>query len=286
MSENDRDVWPTLPLREVAAQMCLGKMLDKEKNLGTLQPYLRNVNVRWFSFDLTDLKEMRFQPDEETKFGLKSGDLVICEGGEPGRAAVWNGHTDNARIQKALHRVRFAHDVYDPFFAMFYLYFGTVTNRFAQHYTGTTIKHLTGKALAQIKFPVPPVNEQRRIVAKLEEPFSDLDAGVAALERAQANLKRYRAAVLKAAVEGRLSERGDDTIGMQLDSLRPIGDAIESMEQGWSPKCERHSSNDDNEWAVIKTTAVQHLTTMSPKTRFCPRDLSRVLHSKFSRTIS
>ena len=89
---------------------------------------------------------------------------------------------------------------------MYYLYYATITNRLATHYTGTTIKHLTGAALSTVQFPVPSFNEQLRIVAKIEELFSDLDAGVAALQRAKANLKRYRAAVLKAAVEGKLTE--------------------------------------------------------------------------------
>lgn len=207
---NAEHPWPTLPLRTLAAEMCLGKMLDKNKNRGTLQPYLRNVNVRWFTFDLSDLKEMRFEEGEAARFGLRDGDLVICEGGEPGRAAVWRGQTEEARIQKALHRVRFRPDEYDPCFAMYFLYYGTKTDRFTAYYTGTTIKHLTGESLSQIPFPLPPLNEQRQVVAKIEELFSDLDAGVAALERAKANLKRYRAAVLKAAVEGRLTAEWRD----------------------------------------------------------------------------
>jgi len=206
MSDDTEYPWPTLPLGRLASEMCLGKMLDKHKNRGTLQPYLRNVNVRWFTFDLSDLKEMRFEDEETARFELHASDLVICEGGEPGRAAVWKGQTENAKIQKALHRVRFRSDEYDPSFAMYFIYYGTITNRFAQFYTGTTIKHLTGAALSQVEFPIPSVNEQRRIVAKIEELFSNLDAGVAALKRAKANLKRYRAAVLKAAVEGKLTE--------------------------------------------------------------------------------
>ena len=83
MSENGAP-WPSIPLGDIASEMCLGKMLDKQKNRGSLKPYLRNVNVRWFSFDLSDLKEMRFEPGEEARYGLKSGDLIICEGGEPG----------------------------------------------------------------------------------------------------------------------------------------------------------------------------------------------------------
>jgi len=197
--------WSWVRLKELASEMCLGKMLDKKKNQGTLKPYLRNVNVRWSSFDLTDLKEMRFKPGEGERYGLLPGDLVICEGGEPGRAAVWAGQSEDARIQKALHRVRFDPAVYLPHFAMYYLYFATSTDQLASYYTGTTIKHLTGKSLAEVPFPHCPPAEQRRIVAKIEELFSDLDAGVAALERAKANLKRYRAAVLKAAVEGKLT---------------------------------------------------------------------------------
>ncbi len=222
--------WPVLPLGTLASELCLGKMLDKQKNRGTLQPYLRNVNVRWFSFDSNDLKEMRFEEGEATRYGLQPGDLVICEGGEPGRAAVWKGQSEHAKIQEALHRVRFRSDEYDPSFAMYYLYFGTITHRFAPYYTGTTIKHLTGAALSQIFFPIPPLNEQRRIVQKIEELFSKLDAGVAALERVKAGLKRYRAAVLKAAVEGKLTaewrahhpakETGAQLLGRILDERR------------------------------------------------------------------
>ncbi len=197
--------WPTLPLRTIASEMCLGTMLDKLKNRGTPQPYLRNINVRWFSFNLSDMKEMCFEEAEQTRFGLEVGDLVICEGGEPGRAAVWKGQAKRAKIQKALHRVRFRPDEYDPTFAMYFIYYGTITNQFADYYTGTTIKHLTAESLSQVQFPIPPANEQLRIVAKIEELFSDFDAGVAALQRVQAKLKRYRAAVLKAAVEGKLT---------------------------------------------------------------------------------
>src|SRR5205807_1800887 len=114
----------------LASEMCLGKMLDKQKNRGTLQPYLRNVNVRWFTFALSDLKEMRFEDDEQARYELRSGDLVVCEGGEPGRAAVWRGQTDNAKIQKALHRIRFHPNEYDPAFGMYFLCYGTLADSF------------------------------------------------------------------------------------------------------------------------------------------------------------
>ena len=84
----------------------LGKMLDKEKNTGINRKYLRNINVRWFSFDLSDLLEMRIEDEEVDKYSIRYGDLVICEGGEPGRCAVWEKE-DTIFYQKALHRVRF-----------------------------------------------------------------------------------------------------------------------------------------------------------------------------------
>src|SRR5262245_59632400 len=123
--------WAWATLGTIASEMCLGKMLDKEKNRGELQPYLRNVNVRWFTFDLADLKEMRFEDGEAERYQLKSGDLVVCEGGEPGRAAIWKDQAGSIKIQKALHRIRFDPAEYDPSFAMYYLYYGTITDRFA-----------------------------------------------------------------------------------------------------------------------------------------------------------
>lgn len=88
------------------AKHSLGKMLDKAKNKGELQPYLRNINVRWFSFNLFDLLKMPFTAEESSKYTAIKGDVLICEGGYPGRAAIWN---DDYPIyfQKALHRVRF-----------------------------------------------------------------------------------------------------------------------------------------------------------------------------------
>ena len=73
----------------------LGKMLDKSKNTGTPRRYLRNLNVRWFDFDLSDILKMRFEDSELSEFEIRPGDVLICEGGEPGRAAVWDGRESN-----------------------------------------------------------------------------------------------------------------------------------------------------------------------------------------------
>ena len=97
-----------LPLRDIAAEMCLGKMLDKAKNRGTPQPYLRNVNVRWFSFNLDDMKEMAvFEDGEEVRFGLEPGDLVICEGGAAGSRCGVEWTNEGRKDSESPYRVDF-----------------------------------------------------------------------------------------------------------------------------------------------------------------------------------
>jgi type I restriction enzyme S subunit len=82
--------WRLVTLAEVADAR-LGKMLDAQKNRGVPFPYVRNPNIKWFDVDLNDLYEMRFEEDELEKFSIKEGDVLVCEGGEAGRAAVWKG---------------------------------------------------------------------------------------------------------------------------------------------------------------------------------------------------
>src|SRR5690606_15111197 len=82
-----------------------GKMLDKAKNTGELRPYLRNTNVQWWHIDLTDIKQMAISEEEKSEFIVTYGDLLICEGGEPGRCAIWT-ESEEMYFQKALHRAR------------------------------------------------------------------------------------------------------------------------------------------------------------------------------------
>jgi type I restriction enzyme, S subunit len=150
------------------AEARLGKMLDRAKNRGAPRRYLRNVNVRWFDFDMSDLLEMRFEESELPEFALRSGDVLICEGGEPGRAAVWDERESDIYFQKAIHRVRFL-PVVDSAYFVNALRASADDGRLAGYFTGTGIKHFTGKGLDAYVFPLPPIAEQRRIVAKVDD---------------------------------------------------------------------------------------------------------------------
>ena len=162
--------WRIVRFADVAESR-LGKMLDKQKNKGTMQPYLRNPNVQWFNVDTSDLEEMPFEDDEDEKYGLREGDVVICEGGEAGRAAIWDGSVPRMKIQKAIHRVRTSDELFNRYL-VYQLQKDYHNGRLADYYTGTTIKHLTGRDLAEYRFPLPPLPEQKRIAGILDKADS------------------------------------------------------------------------------------------------------------------
>lgn len=160
--------WRWVRVSDVA-EARLGKMLDKAKNTGVRYPYLRNTNVHWFDVRLDDIKTIALEDREVDEYRLVDGDVLICEGGHGiGRTAVWRGTTPNMVFQKALHRVRAGEGLDPDFFShCCFVYFDAGVMQ--TYFTGVGIPHFTGKALAQLVFPLPPIAEQRRIVAKVRE---------------------------------------------------------------------------------------------------------------------
>jgi len=179
--------WQRKKVREIA-QHSLGKMLDRAKNKGQPLPYLRNTNVRWFEFDLSELLEMRFLPVETAKYTAIRGDLLICEGGYPGRAAIWDQDYP-IHFQKALHRVRFNQPQHTKWF-LYYLHALDLAGTLRKHFSGTGIQHFTGEALAEFEMPLAPLPELERIVGIIDEAF---DRIATAKANAEKNLKNARA---------------------------------------------------------------------------------------------
>ena len=163
--------WEHYALGEVA-DLCLGKMLDQNKNRGVPTPYLANVNVRWGEFVLDDLRVMRFEEHERDRYGLKYGDIVMCEGGEPGRCAIWKEQVPGMMIQKALHRIRPKAGLEHRFLYYSFRNIGLLRG-FDQYFTGATIKHLPGEQLAKVEVHIPPLPIQRRIAGILST-YDDL----------------------------------------------------------------------------------------------------------------
>lgn len=172
------------------AQTSLGKMLDKKQATGKHPtPYLRNINVRWGSFDLSDVASMDIRPQELDRVLAQPGDVIACEGGEPGRAAVWRS-SEPIALQKALHRIR-PTAALDPSYLARYLQHAAVSRLLEPLFTGTTIKHLPQEKLRQVPIPLPPRAEQERIVAAIDEHLSHLDAAEASLSTVLDRLGRF-----------------------------------------------------------------------------------------------
>jgi type I restriction enzyme S subunit len=157
---NDKG-WPAAWFGEIAESR-LGKMLDAKQQTGEhRRPYLRNLNVQWARFDLSSVLEMDFPPEQRNEFLLRQGDLLICEGGEVGRSAIWDEQIPECYFQKALHRVRPHTNKCVAEYLLYLLWALARRGGLIDLNSKATIPHLTGVQLAALQIPLPPVNLQR-----------------------------------------------------------------------------------------------------------------------------
>lgn len=148
--------------------MQLGKMSSAIAREGPYQKaYLKNNNVLWGEFDFAELSAMSFNEVEQEKFSLQKGDLLVCEGGEIGRAAVWKEQYPGLYYQKALHRLRAKSNDHLTEFMMHYLRYCAMRGILKSIATGTTLLHLPEEQLAALKLPFPSQEEQKEIVEVL-----------------------------------------------------------------------------------------------------------------------
>ena len=149
---------------------CTGKALNASNLKGALMTYITTSNLYWNRFELDNLKRMRFTDEEIEKCTATFGDLLVCEGGDIGRAAIWNYPYD-IRIQNHIHKLRAYKQLCTKFF-FWVFYFYKATGRIGGK--GIGIQGLSSKALDNILIPLPPLKEQQRIVAQIEKLFEQL----------------------------------------------------------------------------------------------------------------
>jgi type I restriction enzyme S subunit len=161
-----REAWVTKPLGEVF-EVQLGKMLSK-KSTGGLnpKPYLANFNVQWGRIDISELKQMDFNAREIDKFRLKKGDILVCEGGEIGRSAIWNEEVEECYYQKALHRLRpiNSEEILPDFMLIYMDFMFNVSGDFSSQIMATTIAHIPREKLIKLPVSFPCVREQLEII--------------------------------------------------------------------------------------------------------------------------
>ena len=150
----------------------LGKTMNKASDKGSKVPYLCSINVYWDKVDLSNVKVAPFSIAEKEKYLLQKGDLLICEGGEVGRCAIWS-NDKTMYYQNALHRVRFYGNTSSKFIQNVIRSYKTM-GIIDKNSKGMTIKHFTKTALNSLYIPLPPFQEQQRIVAQIEKLFEQL----------------------------------------------------------------------------------------------------------------
>ncbi|WP_417602119.1 restriction endonuclease subunit S [Owenweeksia hongkongensis] len=213
----------------------------------------------------------RYFIDEERFQKLKAcavgpGDYIVSCSGTMGRIARLPENAPIGVINQALLRIRINEDLINPKYFIDFFRSKIFQNEILRDSRGSGMQNMAGiKEIKPILIELPPLPEQRVIVAKIEQLFSELDNGIANLKAAQEQLKVYRLSVLSAV--------------MSSKNIVPLSDIIEDLSQGWSPKCLNKASEDKDEWAVIKTTAVQPGKYVEAENKILPDSLEpRIQH--------
>ena len=194
-----------------------GKALNSSDKSGESYEYITTSNVYWNHFELEKLKTMLFTEAELEKFTVQKGDLLVLEGGDCGRAAIWS-YDFPMRIQNHIHRLRpYGAICLEYFYHVFYLYkhTGMINGK------GIAIQGLSANALHTLTAPLPPLAEQKRIVAKIEELLPLIDRYEEAWTKLEECNKRFpgdmQKSLLQMAIQGKLVEqRPEEGTGEEL----------------------------------------------------------------------
>ena len=215
------DTWEWVRLGEIY-QHNTGKALNASNRSGELLTYITTSNLYWNKFEIDSLREMYFSESEIEKCTATKGDLLVCEGGDIGRAAIWLYDTD-IRIQNHIHRLRpYSEICTEYYYYIFFLYkhAGWIGGK------GIGIQGLSSNALHALLFPLPPLSEQYRIITKIKEfePFLDKYAQA---EKRLNNLNTQfpdllKKSILQEAVQGKLvpQDPADEPASVLLERIR------------------------------------------------------------------
>ena len=201
------DNWDVAPIY-ARYEVALGKMLDAKRISGSFPgKYLRNVDVQWDSVNTKELPTMDFSPQERERYGLQPGDVLVCEGGEVGRTAMWQGSAEECFYQKAIHRVRPKSKRDIPRFFFYLMCVLSAKGVFVAEGNPNTINHLTATQFRHCRVIFPLEHQQRAIAAYLDRETTKIDALVAKVREAIDRLRELRTALIAAAVTGKIDVR-------------------------------------------------------------------------------
>ena len=230
--------WCWCNLNEIA-ESSLGKTLDKSKNTGKVYPYLCALNVKWNAFDLSVVKSIKLEDNEKERYQVLKGDLLICEGGDVGRSAIWNSN-EPIYFQNALHRVRFFGNIVADFYLYLFWCYKNY-NWIDDICNGVTIKHLTQDKINALHLPLPPVAEQQRIVIEVKKWFVLIDQIEQIENNLQSTIKQTKSKILDLAIHGKLvpQDPTDEPASELLKRINPKAEITcdnghyQKLPEGW-----------------------------------------------------
>lgn len=178
-----------------------GKALKKSNNKGSLRKYITTSNLYWNKFDFTEVREMYFTDDELDKCTIKKGDLVLCNGGDVGRAAIWNYNEDicyQNHVSRLRPKIEGINNSLYLYLLMFYKEQGMLNGK------GVGITSLSANDLLSAIFPLPPLNEQNSIVTSIENIFEQIEHLDQEKSDLQTIIKQTKSKILDLAIHGKL----------------------------------------------------------------------------------
>ncbi|MFI0399584.1 MAG: restriction endonuclease subunit S [Thiolinea sp.] len=185
----------------------LGKMLSQVAKTGKAElPYLGNKNVQWNEFDFTTLETMSFSEPEKEKFKLIYGDLLVCEGGDVGRSAIWKDELSECYYQKAIHRLRPINKKVLPSFALRFMHYAKSTGILLNFTSQTSIAHLTREKLAEVPIFLPSLLEQEILTKKFDLVDVRISTEIKLLEK----LRKQKAGLMHDLLTGKVKVKVDD----------------------------------------------------------------------------
>lgn len=196
--------WQVEKIKGVA-DIVLGKMLQSTEKEGyLLKPYLRAQNIRWEKVDISDVNEMWFSPNEISQYRLKKGDILVSEGGEVGRAAMWRDDLEECYIQNSVNRLRANKKKILPEYLLYVLESYGQAKVFENTVNRVSIAHLTREKLKEYAIPLPPLEEQREIVANIQQQLQKIDKADVTLQKSIGQLEEYRSSLISNVVGGKV----------------------------------------------------------------------------------
>lgn len=181
-----------------------GKALNASDNEGNLLEYITTSNMYWDHFELDNLKKMYFKDDEIEKCTIKKGDLLICEGGDIGRSAIWDFPYE-MRIQNHIHKLRPYLSSLSPIFYYYVMMLYKASNLINGQ--GIGLQGFSSKRVHTLVVPLPPASEQTRIVQRIEEVFEILDKIDTLQDQYASNQEALKSKLVDAAIQGKLTEQ-------------------------------------------------------------------------------